>query len=416
MKNRSHALATCDVVRRKRIALVVPSLEGGGGVPSVADFICRIIEKSGKYDYQLISLSMSSRDPLSVGFSLPASWCEGVRSEQGVWMGRQYTRVGAFVSEFEFQRYRPRAVLTELLADCNVIQMICGSPAWANAVCGLDKPVAVHTATRVKVERRHRDSQPQGLWGWWRKAMTKITDRLDDRGMRAVDAVQVMNPWMLQYARQLNVGRHLDLRYAPPGIDAQALHPLPHRDLIADPYILCVARLSDPRKNLGLLLDAYARLPQQLIDRVRLVMAGSSAPPESFWQRANALGLRERVSYVQQPDRQALISLYQNATVFALPSNEEGFGMVLIEAMACGVPVISTRSGGPDGIITHSEDGYLVSLDDAQALATHLATLLDDPTLNLRMGQHARQTIEQRYAEEVAGRAFIDTWERLLKK
>src|SRR6202043_1838740 len=99
-------------------------------------------------------------------------------------------------SELEFQRYRPRRALTILLADCDLVQMVCGSAAWANAVLGLGKPVSVHVATRAKIERRRRDAHPQGLFGWWRKAMTPITNRLDDRALRCADAVQVMNPWM----------------------------------------------------------------------------------------------------------------------------------------------------------------------------------------------------------------------------
>ncbi|UUZ63757.1 glycosyltransferase family 4 protein [Polaromonas sp. P1-6] len=243
--------------------------------------------------------------------------------------------------------------------------------------------------------------------------MTVVTDRLDDRAMRTVDAVQVMNPWMLDYARRLNCARNFDLRYAPPGIDAEAFRPLFKRDLRSDPYILCVARLSDPRKNIGLLLEAYAQLPRHLVNQVRLVLAGSSAPPDSFGS-AEQLGMRERVTYVARPSQQALISLYQNSSVFALPSDEEGFGMVLIEAMACGVPVVSTRSGGPDGIITDGQDGYLVPLDDAAALAERISQLCTDPAVNLAMGLMARKTIEQRYAEKVTGQAFLDIWDQLL--
>ena len=84
--------------------------------------------------------------------------------------------------------------------------------------------------------------------------------------------------------------------------------------------------------------------------------------------------------------------------------------------MACGVPVISTRSGGPDGIITDGEDGYLVPRDDAEALSSRLARLLQDPDLNVVMGLRARQTIERRYDERVAGEVFVEMWDRLAYK
>ena len=87
--------------------------------------------------------------------------------------------------------------------------------------------------------------------------------------------------------------------------------------------------------------------------------------------------------------------------------------MVILEAMSCAVPVVSTRSGGPDGIITDGEDGFRVPLDDAAAMAGRLQALLDNPSLNTAMGNKARATIEARYDEKIAGKVFVDMWDRL---
>lgn len=399
---------------RPRIGLAVPSLEQGGGVPSVAEFICRTIERSGTFDLQLVSLSMSARDDISVGLSEPASWFRGVQKRNESWRGRPFSRVGAFASELEFQRYQPRKALAETLADCDLIQVVCGSPACAWAVCGLGKPVAVQCATRAIVERRRRDATAHGAKAAWRRWMTKFTDRLDRRTLQTVDAIQVENPWMLEYAREVNKGREVLIRYAPPGVDAARFRPADCRDLQSGPYILCVGRLDDPRKNIGLLLEAFARLPAELNSTVRLVLAGAKGPPPAFWQRVSELRLTGRVEFVLAPDSEALVQLYQATSVFALPSDEEGLGVVILEAMACGIPVVSTRSGGPEGIIEDGVAGYLVDLDDVQAMADRLARLLVDSALNQRMGEAARQTILQRYEEGVAGQAFLDIYAELL--
>ena len=125
------------------------------------------------------------------------------------------------------------------------------------------------------------------------------------------------------------------------------------------------------------------------------------------------LGVRDRVEYVASPSREELVRLYQEASVFALPSDEEGLGMVILEATSCAVPVVSTRSGGPDGIITDGEDGFLVPLDDAAAMAGRLQSLLENPSLNIAMGSKARATIEARHDERVAGAVFVEMWDRL---
>ena len=399
---------------RRCIGLVVPSLIEGGGVPSVARFVKDTILRADRYNLKLISLAMSSRDPSNLNLLQPQTWFRGATYATGAWEGVPYIHVGAVAGELEFQRFQPRQVLTRALTDCDIIQVVCGSPAWANAVCGLGKPVALQCATRVRVERKVRDRELRGINGLWRRAMTAVTDQLDDKALRTVNAIQVENPWMLDYARELNHGRTVDLRYAPPGIDALVFCPMPVRDIATDPYILCVARLSDPRKNIQLLLEAYARLPQPMIERVRMILAGSSGPPETFWIHADKLGLRSRISYVARPDQEALVSLYQRAAVFALPSDEEGLGVVVLEAMACSVPVVSTRSGGPDGIIVHGQNGYLVTQDDAKGMADCLERLLTNSDLNRTMGRRARDTVDGRYTQQIAGDAFVDIWDRLL--
>lgn len=385
-------------------------------MPAVARFIKDVALQSGRFRIKLISLATSSKDADSVLVSKPSTWLRGPRASEGIWDGLSFLHIGAMASEFEFQRYKPRLALTRSIADCDLLQVVCGTPAWAISVCGLGKPVAVQCATRARVERRQRDAQAQGFGGWWRKGMTAVTDRLDDRALRLADAVQVENPWMLEYATRVNGVRQLDLRYAPPGVDADLFAPPMRRGHFGSPYILCVARLSDPRKNIGLLLEAYAKLPLALIETTSLVLAGSSGPPASFWSRADQLGLRARVRYVARPARSDLVSLYQHAAAFVLPSDEEGLGVVLLEAMACGVPAVATRCGGPDGIITDGRDGYLVGLDDSQEMANRLSQLLIDKTLNLRMGNAARDTIEKRYAQGVTGAVFLDMWEQLLFK
>lgn len=396
--------------------MIVPALDGGGGVPAVARFVHAVARAAGRHEVKLISLAMSRNDSASVLLARPATWMRGPQSVRRTWGSLRFEHIGALGAEVEFQKYLPRRRLAETLAGCDVVQVICGSAAWANAVVGSGRPISLSVATRARVERRVRDAKPSGMVGWWRKGMTAITDRLDDRALRCADAIQVMNPWMLDYVHALNAGRSVDLRYAPPGVDDILFHPLPSRDPEADAYILCVGRFDDPRKNVGLLVNAYGMLPGTLRERVRLVLAGPSKPPQSFWARAERLGVARTIEYVAGPSIHCLVELYQRASVFALPSDEEGFGVVLLEAMACGIPVVSTRSGGPDGIVTDGSDGFLVSLDDAQAMSDRLVGLLRRPDVNLAMGRQARHTIEARYTERIAGEVYLDVWDRLLTK
>jgi len=401
----------------RRIALVVPSLEQGGGVPTVADFYCQTIERSGAFDVKLISLATSARDDLGLSLTKPRTWLRGVVTQEGSWRGRHFTKVGALISEVETRRHYPRPALTALVNDCDLVQVVAGSPASAFSVCGLGKPVSVQCATRIKVERTTRDARPSGALGWWRKYMTSFTDRMDDRALRSVDAIQVSNQWMYEYARALNNGRDVDIRFVPNGVNVQTLRPAEHgRNLQCDPYLLCVGRFSDPRKNLGLLIDAYSRIPEALRARVRLVLAGSTPPLPDFWRRVHECGLTERVTFVDSPTLDELVRLYQRAAAFVLSSAEEGFGMVIVEAMSCGIPVVATACGGPNGIITDGNDGFLVDVDDVNTLSERLTQLLSDPALNLRMGRAGREAVLAKFELRAAGDVLLDVYDRLLSR
>src|SRR5439155_454208 len=131
------------------------------------------------------------------------------------------------------------------------------------------------------------------------------------RGVRTAEGVWRGRPFVSVGA----VGCELEFqRYQPrraltaavAGCDLIQVVPGAARDRQGPPYILCVGRLHDARKNVGLLLDAYAALAARVDEPVRLVLAGYAAPGENFWREVDCLGLRARVSFIQSPDRDAL--------------------------------------------------------------------------------------------------------------
>lgn len=203
---------------------------------------------------------------------------------------------------------------------------------------------------------------------------------------------------------------------APPGVDTTVFHPAGVADLTNDPYILSVARFEDPRKNVALLFEAYAHLREHVADAPRLVLAGKTGPNSSDWQLADRLGIRKFIDFRQGIELEQLAHLYRNAQFFVLSSDEEGFGMVVVEAMASGIPVISTRSGGPDGIIRHGTDGLLVPLQDAEALAAAMGRLVDSEGERRAMGLAARQAAEDRFSMQSTGLAFLNSYHALLGK
>lgn len=110
-----------------------------------------------------------------------------------------------------------------------------------------------------------------------------------------------------------------------------------------------------------------------------------------------------------------VVKVYQDSSIFVLSSRFEGFGMVLVEAMACGLPVVSFDCpAGPDEIITDGVDGLLVPSGDVHALAEKLMVLMSDDNLRKRLGQQARQTA-QRYEMTTIANQWIALFEKVIK-
>jgi D-inositol-3-phosphate glycosyltransferase len=378
-----------------RIALVVPNLSGGGGVPSAARFLARAIERSGDLECQFISLATSAFDGASLRLTSPRSWLGKPSVDRYTWEGREVRHVGAWFVELEFQRYRPRRVLSRVLEGFDLVQIVAGSPAYALAARDFAGPVALQVATLAAVERGERFRCERNAIGAWRRAMTAVTKRLDRAGAAVPDRIFVLNEWMRRTVSTWTGPERVVL--APPGIDAELFRPgASGCDATAgNAYILSVGRFADVRKSVRLLFEAYARLRARLPACPRLVLAGKSAPSPSDWSRARELGLDAALSWQGEVSRERL-------------------GLVLLEAMASGVPVVATRTEGARQAVEDGKSGLLVPVGDAPGLAAAIERLLADPDLRAAMGRRAREVVEMRYSEEVAARLFVRAYRDLL--
>jgi glycosyltransferase involved in cell wall biosynthesis len=397
---------------RPVIAIIAQGLEDGGGVPAVAHFLARAILATGRYELRMVSLALSSHDDCSVRFTRPGTWRGNPRTRTGTWRGLPFVHVGASGAELEFCRYQPRPLLTQLLRDCNLIQVVAGGPAVALTTRGCGRPVVLQVATRLAVERARTLQQDRGPKRLWREAMTAVCSRYDDLALRHADAVMVENRWMYDYARAQVDPQRGSVHMAFPGIDTQRLSPASH--WAQDAGLLFVGRLFDARKNVELLCAAYAQLCRELEIPPPLTLAGQLPLPAAAQAIIAALPAKARVQVVPRPDDAALLDLYQRALAVVIPSSEEGFGMVAVEAMACGKPVVATRCGGPEEIITEGVDGHLVPLADAPAMAAVLRPLCLEPARAAALGEAARRTALERFSEQAAAKPFLQAYEGLL--
>ena len=178
-----------------------------------------------------------------------------------------------------------------------------------------------------------------------------------------------------------------------------------------EPFLIVNVANLEPVKNQHLLLDAFHLLLKEF-PAAELRIVGSGPLKIALEQKANEMGIRENIVFTGQLDHSAVKQEIQNATLLVLSSRSETFGAVLTEALACGKPVVSTRSGGPEEII-NSSNGILVE-HTLQALAdamiyvrNHLKNF--DP-------EQIRQDCLKKYSGAVIAEQLINTYEKIIQK
>ena len=393
-----------------RVALVTHDLSLGGGTAAVTYFLHRILLDSCRYMPEIISLAISARDDASVRLLSPTSWFRGPQIQRRQWNDLPYYHVGAWLAEIEFQRYLPLVGLNELLESYDLIQIVNGTPAWGYVAHCCSKLVSLFTATTIEAERATRLSQESGPKWVWLKLMTELNARLESLALDRAECVFAESISTFERLKTYSGIRRLIL--APPGVDTSFFQPTETK---SGGYILSVGRFSDPRKNVRLLLRAYAKVWRTTRHVPELVLVGT--PPSTEILRYIADNdMTEKVRIHGNVNEIELARLYREAIAFVLSSDEEGLGIVILEAMASGLPVVSTNCGGPSTAIVEGETGFLTPVGDADAMAEAIKRLLDDQSLCQRMGRAGRRVAEDRFSLAVTGKVYLDHYDRLLSE
>jgi glycosyltransferase involved in cell wall biosynthesis len=159
--------------------------------------------------------------------------------------------------------------------------------------------------------------------------------------------------------------------------------------------LLFVGRLASV-KGLPVLLEALAEIVKDRPD-VKLTIAGDGPDRAALESMAARLNLTANVAFSGYRSQAQVRELLQQTDVFVLPSFAEGVPVVLMEAMAAGVPVVTTRIAGIPELVEDGVSGSLTSPGDAQNLRSAIVRLLEDPDLRRRFGREGRKTIEDQF-------------------
>lgn len=212
----------------------------------------------------------------------------------------------------------------------------------------------------------------------------------------------------------------------PPGVDTTHFYPRPHdaaRNTLGltdqERLLLFVGRL-EPLKAVDTILLALSRLrytDAEAFSRTHFAIIGSTAGTEGarLMIMTDQLDLSERVRFLGAKDHEALTQYYAAATAVIMPSDYESFGMVALEAMASGTPVIATKVGGLAYLVRDGETGFLVPARDPEALSDRIGELVKNDVLRDELGHNAANVAKD-YAWPIIADRILETFEAVLSK
>lgn len=221
------------------------------------------------------------------------------------------------------------------------------------------------------------------------------------------------------------------LRLAPNGLDVQRFHPPSRQErqaarqnlgpLSDDLYWILFVGFFSREKCPDVLSEAWLRLRELGAPPTGLLFVGATDSEYHEVDKSLAAAIADRAAELGVSDRVRFAgpmanveTAYYAADVFVMPSSREAFGMVLVEAMAAGLPVIASRlEGVTDEIVDEGITGYLVAPRDPAALAEALLRVLRQPAEASRLGMHAREAVVNRYGLDAARQRWVEAYDAL---
>jgi glycosyltransferase involved in cell wall biosynthesis len=193
--------------------------------------------------------------------------------------------------------------------------------------------------------------------------------------------------------------------YIPNGVDLERFRPPAQRP--PGPFhFLFVGRLNE-QKNVGLLLEAVAELSRSTKLPFRVSIVGEGPLRDSLRQRATSLGLDGLVDWVKWLPREEMPAIYQSAHCVVNPSHYEGMPNVVLEAMACAVPVIVSDVAGNRDVVEEGKSGLIVPHDSREGLMEAMARALREQPEFESLGASARSRVAERYSWDAATSQYV---------
>lgn len=280
-----------------------------------------------------------------------------------------------------------------------------GTPIVAHPLILLNKKFVGIYASDHATDRTQRMAQWSGIRGFIEKQAHPRMLKIEKEILKKTNYLWAMSRYTQnQFEKVLGEQRQLAI-CAHPVVD-EKIGIVNHHKAADEQMIITVGRFDDPRKNIGMLFSVFEQLYAQL-PHLKLYVIGSVPLPSTVAPYAQKPFFKS-VVFTGYVEASALDMFYEQADLMLITSHQEGLGIVGLEALGRGVPVISTRCGGPEDFVLEGITGYLVEVNDVQAMVAKALLVLTDAQEHARLRQQGPEFIQKNFSVAAIEAKYIE--------
>jgi glycosyltransferase involved in cell wall biosynthesis len=318
----------------------------------------------------------------------------GVRRYQ-VWDGFDCIAIGCRLPELEANYYGNSPLWSDLLAEHDRYLTVSGNVLVAAPLLATGRRHLIWCASTVRGDRADRQlamSPPRGAYD--RLIVSPLLHRLERRVLAGSGTLATISTASADALRKagMTAGKKIDVLPIP--VDSTRFSPP-----IATPrpgVVGIAGRHTDPRKNAGLALEAVARARNLGVDITLRVAGEVTLELREMAARADIAGA---VDFLGKLDDAEMPAFYRSIDILLIPSRQEGLNIAGLEAGACGVPIVTTRCGGPEDYVTDGETGFVTGFEPTE-IAARLSELYEDRGLRYKLSRNIRAWVISEYGME----------------
>ncbi len=317
------------------------------------------------------------------------------------------TAVSFFISSARNARRAGVSLARESRPDVLLIHQALPGLATAGCLSGVPSVYTCLSLAHEEFDTRNR--LPSGIGGrMWHRCQSLVRRRIERAALHRARRVVVLSDFMRRRIAECHRVEAKRMLLIPAGVDTNIFSPLPdYRSsrpalgLKREQFVLFTVRNLVPRMGLDALLRAMVRL-RQTVPHIQLLIGGSGPLRSELETQVKTLDLERCVRFLGFVPEDVLPEYYRTADVFVLPTAQlEGFGLVTVEALASGTPVLGTPIGATNEILGRLDASLLAMGPDAGSLATGIATLYRrfaaDPAARARLAEAGRTLVLHDY-------------------